>query len=78
MVMLDKKLSPVNSILFLAIFGLGTIVGMMLAAGIFSVPFSKKLIGSKLLRTVLILVSSGLCFAYGCYVIYDNLMPAGS
>jgi len=74
MVMLDKKLSTVNSILYLAIFGLGTIVGMMLAAGVFSVPFSKKLIGSKVLRTVLILVSSGLCFVYGCYVIYENLM----
>ena len=78
MVMLDKKLSAVNSILYLAIFGLGTIVGMMLAAGIFSVPFSKKLIGSKLLRTVLILVSSGLCFVYGCYVIYENLTSIGS
>jgi len=66
--------SVVNSILYLVIFGLGSIVGMTLVAGIFSVPFSKKLMGSKWLRTVLVVLSSGLCFVYGCYVIYQNLL----
>ena len=65
--------SIANSILYLAVFGLGSIAGMTLVAGIFSVPFSKKIIGSKLLRAILIIVSSGLCFVYGCYVIYENL-----
>jgi len=65
--------SVANSILYLVIFGLGSIAGMTCIAGIFSVPFSKKLIGSKVLQTVLVLVSSGLCFIYGCYVIYHNL-----
>jgi len=65
--------SVTNSILYLMIFGVGSIAGMTLVAGIFSVPFSKKIIGSKLLRTILIVVSSGLCFIYGCYVIYFNL-----
>jgi high-affinity nickel permease len=65
--------SIANSILYLVIFGLGTMVGMSLVAGVFSVPFSKKLIDSKILRTVLVIVSSGLCFVYGCYVIYANL-----
>jgi len=65
--------SVANSILYLTIFGLGSIVGMTLVAGIFSVPFSKKLMQSKVLRTVLIVLSSGLCFAYGCFVIYQNL-----
>jgi len=66
--------SIADSILYLVIFGLGSIAGMTLVAGIFSVPFSKKLMRSKLLRTILVLVSSGLCFVYGCYVIYENLM----
>ena len=66
--------SIANSILYLVIFGAGSIVGMTLVAGIFSVPFSKKLIGSKVLRTILVVLSSGLCFAYGCYVIYHNLL----
>ncbi|MCL1934749.1 MAG: hypothetical protein FWF53_13165 [Candidatus Azobacteroides sp.] len=66
--------SVANSVLYLVIFGLGSIVGMTCIAGIFSVPFSKKLIGAKMLRTILVIVSSGLCFVYGCYVIYENLV----
>lgn len=63
----------VNSMLYLLIFGTGSIIGMMIVAGVFSVPFSRKLINSKWLRTTLVLLSSILCFVYGCYVIYDNL-----
>ena len=33
-----------NSLLYLLIFGIGSIVGMTLVAGVFSIPFSKKLI----------------------------------
>jgi cytochrome c biogenesis protein CcdA len=62
-----------DSLLYLILFGFGSIVGMTLIAGVFSIPFSKKLIQSKKLRTILVLVSSLLCFAYGCYVIYHNL-----
>jgi len=65
--------SIANSVLYLVIFGLGSMVGMTFVAGIFSVPFSKKLVESKILRTCLVIVSSGLCFVYGCYVIYKNL-----
>ena len=57
-----------SSLLYLVLFGVGSIAGMTLVAGIFSVPFSQKLIHSKRLRTVLVL------FAYGGYVIYDSLI----
>ncbi|MDR0745399.1 MAG: hypothetical protein LBF17_02755 [Mediterranea sp.] len=63
----------INSLLYLVIFGVGSIIGMALVAGIFSVPFSKKLTHSRWIRTTLVLVSSVLCFAYGCYVVYTNL-----
>jgi cytochrome c biogenesis protein CcdA len=63
-----------NSLLYLVLFGFGSIIGMMLVAGIFSIPFSKKLIGSKRLRATLVITSSVLCFVYGCYVIYNNLI----
>jgi ABC-type nickel/cobalt efflux system permease component RcnA len=62
-----------SSLLYLALFGFGSIAGMTLVAGIFSIPFSKKLINSKRLRATLVIVSSVLCFVYGCYVIYNNL-----
>jgi uncharacterized membrane protein YkgB len=63
-----------NSLLYLLIFGIGSIVGMTIVAGVFSIPFSKKLMNSKVLRTALVLLSSVLCFAYGCYVMYENLL----
>ncbi|MDR0835546.1 MAG: hypothetical protein LBN11_03060 [Tannerella sp.] len=63
-----------SSLLYLLLFGFGSIAGMTLVAGIFSIPFSKKLINSRHLRTTLVIISSVLCFAYGCYVIYNNLI----
>jgi hypothetical protein len=66
--------SMTNSLLYLVIFGLGSIAGMTLIAGVFSIPFSKKLIRSTLLKAILVLVSSLLCFAYGCFVMYRNLL----
>jgi cytochrome c biogenesis protein CcdA len=65
--------SVMNSLLYLVIFGLGSIIGMSLVAGVFSVPFSKKLVQSKRLKATLVIISSLLCFVYGCYVIYENL-----
>ncbi|MDR3266885.1 MAG: hypothetical protein LBT24_04860, partial [Tannerella sp.] len=62
-----------SSLLYLVLFGFGSIVGMTLVAGIFSIPFSKKLMGMKWLRVTLVIISSALCFVYGCYVIYNNL-----
>jgi ABC-type nickel/cobalt efflux system permease component RcnA len=65
--------SVANSLLYLMVFGLGSIIGMSLVAGVFSIPFSKKLINSKALRATLVVISSILCFGYGCYLIYTNL-----
>ncbi|MDR1485652.1 MAG: hypothetical protein LBT09_12620 [Planctomycetaceae bacterium] len=66
--------SVVNRLLYLVVFGAGSMFGMALVAGLFSVPFSRKLVFSnRIVRTILVLLSSGLCFAYGCYVIYQNL-----
>lgn len=62
-----------NSMLYLLIFGLGSIVGMLVAAGIFSLPFSKKITGNQPLRTALTLFSSFLCIGYGAYVLVENL-----
>ncbi|MDR2761108.1 MAG: hypothetical protein LBB88_00735 [Planctomycetaceae bacterium] len=67
----------VGELLYLLIFGVGSMFGMAFVAGVFSVPFSRELIFSnRIVRTVLVLISSGLCFAYGCYVMYQNLFAA--
>ncbi len=41
MVMVQIK-EPLNGLFYLVIFGLGSIGGMLTAAGLFSIPFSKK------------------------------------
>jgi hypothetical protein len=46
---------------------------MLIAAGLFSFPFSKKILGARPLQIALILVSSGLCIIYGGMVFYNNL-----
>ncbi|MCB0610939.1 MAG: urease accessory protein [Lewinella sp.] len=62
-----------NSLLYLAIFGVGSIAGMLVAAGIFSLPFSRKLHGKHGLQSGLILLSSVLCIGYGAFVLAVNL-----
>ncbi|MDR2791814.1 MAG: hypothetical protein LBB27_03675 [Tannerellaceae bacterium] len=62
-----------GSFLYLILFGIGSIAGMTVVAGVFSLPFSGRLLHSKRLRVGLVLVSSALCFGYGCYVAYSNL-----
>ena len=63
-----------NSLIYLLIFGMGSIIGMLVAAGIFSLPFSKKLADNQRLQFGLVLLSSLLCIGYGGYVIYENLI----
>lgn len=66
--------SPGLSMLFLLVFGIGSIGGMLLASGLFSLPFSKKLSNNTTLQISLTLLSSALCVGYGCFVIYENLI----
>ncbi|MCK6690836.1 MAG: urease accessory protein [Thermoanaerobaculia bacterium] len=63
-----------SAMLYLLIFGVGSIGGMLLASGVFSLPFSKKLSTNALLQAGLTMISSLLCVAYGTQVVCENLM----
>lgn len=65
--------SGIKSMVYLAIFGIGSMIGMLVAAGIFSLPFSKKMASNQHLQFSLILLSSILCIMYGAYVAVENL-----
>jgi len=73
LIVLSKTHSTGSSILYLAIFGIGSVGGMMLAAALFSLPFSKKYLQHTLVQGLLILVSSALCIIYGFFIIKENL-----
>ncbi|NID12847.1 urease accessory protein [Fibrivirga algicola] len=60
--------------LYLILFGVGSIVGMMVAAGVFSVPFSVRLLTSPMVRTTLVVLSSIVCIILGAMVVYENAL----
>ncbi|RMG56705.1 MAG: urease accessory protein [Bacteroidetes bacterium] len=65
--------SSAVSMLYLLIFGLGSILGMLLAAGLLSLPVSKRVVGNLGLQLVLSVLSSLLCLGYGAWILYENL-----
>jgi high-affinity nickel permease len=66
--------SRVDGFLYLLIFGVGSIGGMLLASGVFSLPFSKKLQRMHGLRMGLTALSSLFCIGFGLHVLYENLI----
>ncbi|MCB0533510.1 MAG: urease accessory protein [Lewinellaceae bacterium] len=64
---------PAAAMGYLLVFGLGSIGGMLLASGVFSLPFSKKITTNATLQIGLTLLSSLLCVGYGMQVIVENL-----
>ena len=66
--------SAFPAVLYLLIFGVGSIAGMLLAAGMLSLPFTQKLAQGGLWRWRLTLLSSLLCIIFGGKVILENLL----
>lgn len=56
---------------FLLLFGLGGIAGMWLAAGAFSLPFSRRFLHLERLQTVLVLLSSAFCVYVGVGLLFS-------
>jgi hypothetical protein len=61
-----------SSLLFLVIFSVGCIAGMMLAAGILGLPFSKKLQSFARAQQILVIVSCIICIILGGKIMMDN------
>ncbi|MEM1318889.1 MAG: urease accessory protein [Bacteroidota bacterium] len=62
-----------SSMIYLLIFGLGSVIGMLVAAGLFSLPFSKRISNNRRWQLGLVLLSSLLCIGYGGFVLVENL-----
>ena len=65
--------SDFKSMMYLLIFGVGSVIGMLVAAGIFSLPFSKKINKNTKMQLSLVILSSFLCIGYGGYIMFENL-----
>ena len=65
--------SSFDTLLFLLIFGLGSVVGMLLASGVFSMPFSKRMTYNRRFQIGLTFLSCILCIGFGVKVVWENL-----
>ncbi len=61
-----------SSLLFLIIFSIGCIGGMLIAAGILGMPFSKKLQSFKKFQQALVVISCTICIILGARIILEN------
>ena len=61
-----------NSLLFLLVFSIGCIGGMMVAAGVLGLPFSKKLQAFKRAQQILVVASCVICILLGWKIMADN------
>ncbi|HAI76658.1 MAG TPA: urease accessory protein [Microscillaceae bacterium] len=61
------------SLMYLSIFGVGSIVGMLIAAGLFSLPFSKNFTQYRIIHLSLSVLSSLLCVMVGGLIVYKNI-----
>lgn len=63
-----------NGVLYLLVFGLGSVGGMLVAAGILGLPFFRKILRQPALQFGLVVLSSLLCVGYGGWIMYENLL----
>jgi len=61
-----------SSLLFLIIFSIGCIGGMLLAAGLLSLPFSKKLRSYVTIQHLLVILSCVICVVLGGRIMAEN------
>lgn len=56
-------------LVYLLMFGVGSIVGMMVVAGVFNLPFLRALSAKKEYRKILVAISAVLCAGYGLWMV---------
>jgi high-affinity nickel permease len=69
---LAQMQTAVDGLLYILTFGLGSLLGMFLASGIFSIPFSKAMMNQGKMQVFFVVLSSVLCIGYGLKVIIEH------
>lgn len=63
-----------SGLVFLLVFGIGSTIGMLVASGLFSIPFWKDKSWSKYFTRPLAILSGLLCIGLGVFIVYENLI----
>ncbi|MEJ7739376.1 MAG: sulfite exporter TauE/SafE family protein [Chitinophagaceae bacterium] len=61
-----------SSLLFLLIFSIGCMAGMMLASAVLGLPFSKKLQSFERVKQILVVISCMMCVVIGARIMMQN------
>jgi len=61
------------SLLYFLLFGLGSVMGMFVVAGLCSVPFTKRMKINRTLKFSTVTLSSLLCIGYGGWMVCGNV-----
>ena len=70
---ISQMKTPLEGLMYILVFGVGSILGMFIASGLFSIPFTRSILKSQKLQNVLIIISSAICIIFGFKIIYTNL-----
>lgn len=63
-----------ESVIYLLLFGLGSITGMMIIAALFNLPFSKRVKVSKSIQLFFLSISALICIGYGGWMILHFML----
>lgn len=74
LIVMSQMQSVAEGLWQLLLFGAGSVTGMMLAAGVFSIPFSQRILKGKWLQLLLVWISALLCIFFGTWIMGKNLM----
>ncbi|WP_343707248.1 sulfite exporter TauE/SafE family protein [Flavobacterium sp.] len=71
---ISQMKTPLEGLLYILIFGAGSIIGMFIASGLFSIPFTKTILKSQKLQYYLIVITSIICIVFGTKIFFTNLL----
>jgi len=71
---ISQMKTPLEGLMYILVFGVGSILGMFIASGLFSIPFTRSILRSQKLQYALIIISSVICIVFGFKIIYTNLI----
>lgn len=71
---ISQMKTPLEDLMYILVFGVGSILGMFIASGLFSIPFTRSILRSQKLQYALVIISSVICIVFGFKIIYTNLI----
>lgn len=64
---------PLGAVLYILLFGLGSVLGMLAATGLMSVPFTRRMRLGRRLRAGAVVLSATLSVAYGGWMVWAHV-----